>query len=297
MKNIPNFNSFVKVEPIHKGWSGDKKYYVEAENGERFLLRVSDISKYKEKESEFEIMKKMSATGMKMSLPISFGVCENEKSVYQLLTWCDGVEAKEALYNLSDEEQYIFGQKAAKILRQMETIDYKPASEEWVISYQERVKYYIELYRKCGYTFDGDEMVISYLQTRLQHIGERPTALMHNDFQTDNMVISPDGELYIIDFQMCGIADPYHVLTGVGVSAMYSIPFAKGQIEEYFGRNVPEDFWEKYNHYMLAEMLYSFTVGVNMEEERENTLHMFDDEVERIKNNGSHIPKWYQKKI
>lgn len=294
MKEIPNYDTFVKVEPIHKGWSSDKKYYVKTKDGERLLLRISDISAYKAKQQEFEIMKKMSATGMKMSLPISFGVCENGKSVYQLLSWCDGEEAKEVLYHLSDAEQYAFGLKAASILKQMETIDYKPASLEWAKNYRERVERYIELYRNCGYTFDGDDVVISYLQTQHHCIGERPTALMHMDFQTDNMVISPDGDLYIIDFQMCGVADPYHVMTGAGVSAMYSIPFAMGQVEGYFGKTVPEDFWDKYSYYMLAEMLYSFTVGVKMEEEREGTLRMFDDEVERIKNGGTHIPAWYQ---
>lgn len=295
MKEIPNYDTFVKVEPIHKGWSSDKKYYVKTKDGERLLLRISDISAYKAKQQEFEIMKKMSATGMKMSLPISFGVCENGKSVYQLLSWCDGEEAKEVLYHLSDAEQYAFGLKAASILKQMETIDYKPASLEWAKNYRERVERYIELYRNCGYTFDGDDVVISYLQTQHHCIGERPTALMHMDFQTDNMVISPNGDLYIIDFQMCGVADPYHVMTGAGVSAMYSIPFAMGQVEGYFGKTIPEDFWDKYSYYMLAEMLYSFTVGVKMEEEREGTLRMFDDEVERIKHNGSVIPVWYKK--
>ena len=297
MKNIPYFDTFVKVEPIQKGWSGDKKYYVETKDGERLLLRVSNNSSYDVKQQEFNIMKKMASTGMKMSLPISFGVCENGKSVYQLLTQCDGEEAKEALCNYSDTEQYTFGRKAANILKQMESIDYKPASLEWEKSYQQRVAHYIELYHKCGYIFDGDDVVISYLQTHQHCIGERPTALMHEDFQTDNMVISPDGELYIIDFQMCGEADPYLVMTGAGVSAMYSIPFAMGQIDGYFGEIVPEDFWEKYTYYMLAEMLYSFTVGVKMEEEREATLHMFDDEVERIKSCRSNIPVWYQKKF
>ena len=78
---------------------------------------------------------------------------------------------------------------------------------------------------------------------------------------------------------------------------MYSIPFAMGQIDGYFGKDVPQDFWEKYNHYMLSEMLYAFTVGVHMEEEREETLHMFDDEIGRIKNNGSLIPVCYQKNL
>ncbi len=295
MKDIPNYETFVKIEPIRKGWSDDKKYYVETKDGERLLLRVSSILSYEKKQQEFDIMKKMAAAGIKMSLPIAFGVCENGKNVYQLLTWCDGKEAKEALYGLSNAEQYAFGLKAADILKRMEAIDYKPASLEWGKDYQKRVKRYIELYRKCGYTFDDDDVVISYLQTQQYCIGERPTALLHEDFQTDNMVISPDGDLYIIDFQMCGVADPYLVMTGVGVSAMYSIPFAMGQIDGYFGKSVPEDFWEKYNYYMLAEMLYAFTVGVGMEEEREETLHMFDDDIERIKHNGSHRPAWYKK--
>lgn len=297
MKDIRNFDIFVKTEPIHKGWSGDRKYYLETKDGERFLLRVSDISSYETKQHEFEIMKKMSAAGIKMSLPISFGICEEGKSVYLLLSWCDGEEAKEALYHLSDAEQYVFGRKAANVLKQMEAIDYKPPSQEWFQTYQGRVAHYIELYRRCGYTFDGDDVIISFLRTQRHCIGARPTALMHEDFQTDNMVISSDGELYMIDFQMCGETDPYLVMTGAGVSAMYSVPFAMGQIDGYFGKTVPEDFWQKYRYYMLAEMLYAFTVGVKMEEEREETLHMFDNEIKRIKYQGSPIPMWYQKKF
>lgn len=295
MRDIPNFDTFVKIESIHKGWSGDKKYYVETKDGERFLLRISDMSTYDAKKYEFDVMKKMSAIGIKMSSPIDFGICEGGKCVYQLLSWCDGEEAKEVLYNLSDAEQYAYGKKAADVLKRMEQIDHKPASLEWAECFGERVKHYIELYRKCGYTFDGDEVIINYLQTNHHCIGERPTALMHMDFQTDNMVISSDGELYTIDFQMCGVADPYHVLTGAGVSAMYSVPFAMGEIEGYFGKEIPDDFWDKYTYYMLTEMLYAFTVGVKMNEEREETLHMFDDEVERIKHNVSPIPTWYQK--
>lgn len=294
MNDIPNFDTFVKVEAIHKGWSGDKKFYVETKGGERLLLRVSDVALYEEKQREFAMMREMSAAGIKMSHPVSFGVCENGKSVYQLLTWCEGQEAKEALLGFSKGEQYAFGQKAAEILKRMEAIQYKPASLEWARHYQERVAHYIELYHKCGYSFDNDEVIISALQTHQRCIGARPTALMHEDFQTDNMVISPDGELYLIDFQMCGITDPYLVMTGAGVSAMYSVPFAMGQIDGYFGKDVPGDFWEKYAYYMLAEMLYSFTVGVKMEEEREETLHMFDDEVKRIKAHASPVPAWYQ---
>lgn len=238
-------------------------------------------------------MQKMAQAGVKMSLPVAFGVCNDGRNVYQLLTWCEGEEAKQVLHRLSKADQYIYGRKAAEVVKLMETIDAQPASGEWAKCYKRCVDRYIELYQVCGFTFSGDDVILSYLQNNIGYIGERPTALMHMDFQTDNMVISPDGELFAIDFQMCNTADPYLVLTGAGVSAMYSIPFARGQMDGYFGRAVPEDFWEKYNYYMLSEMLYAFTVGVQMEEEREDTLHMFDEEVERIKRGELNMPDWY----
>lgn len=38
---------------------------------------------------------------------------------------------------------------------------------------------------------------------------------------------------------------------------------------------------------MCAEMHHAFAVGVRMEEEREETQHVFDGEVRSIRNNGS----------
>lgn len=70
-------------------------------------------------------MQKMESCGIKMSQPIEFGVCNGGKSVYQLLSWCEGEEAKNVLYSLSEKEQYAFGQKAAEILKRMEQIDRK----------------------------------------------------------------------------------------------------------------------------------------------------------------------------
>ena len=295
MDDVLKLHQLGNVKKIHKGWSGDQKYYAENIAGGKFLLRISDVSEYRKKQKEFAAMQKMAQAGIKMSLPVAFGICNDGKSVYQLLTWCEGEEAREVLFRLSEAEQYAYGRKAAEVLKRMETIDVQPASGEWAKRYKQKVNRYIELYQSCGYTFDGDDVVLSFLQDNIDCIGERPTALMHMDFQTDNMVISPDGELFTIDFQMCGETDPYLVLTGMGVSAMHSIPFAMGQMDEYFGDAVPKEFWTIYNYYMLAEMLYAFTVGVYMEEEREDTLHMFDSEVEQIRHGSSLIPNWYQR--
>ena len=41
MTGIPGY-SFVKMSLITKGLSGDKKFYLETEDGQRFLARISE---------------------------------------------------------------------------------------------------------------------------------------------------------------------------------------------------------------------------------------------------------------
>lgn len=40
---IPSFFKWVKAEQVNKGWSTDRKYYMKNNNGEQFLLRISDL--------------------------------------------------------------------------------------------------------------------------------------------------------------------------------------------------------------------------------------------------------------
>ena len=57
-------NNFASKEIINKGWSGDKKYCVTTDKGEKFLLRVSPIEQYERKKTEFELMGKVAIPTM-----------------------------------------------------------------------------------------------------------------------------------------------------------------------------------------------------------------------------------------
>lgn len=59
MHDIPQYKNWTKIEPINKGWSSDKKYYIETKDSEKLLLRVSDISEYEIKKVEYEAIKKL----------------------------------------------------------------------------------------------------------------------------------------------------------------------------------------------------------------------------------------------
>lgn len=111
MLDIKSYATFKKIKPINKGWSSDKKYYIETIENEKLLLRTTDISAYDTKKHEFEMMKRLTAYDISMSYPIDFGVCDNGKSVYSLLKWCDGKDAEIVLPKLPMMDQYALGIK------------------------------------------------------------------------------------------------------------------------------------------------------------------------------------------
>ena len=77
MNGIKNHETFAKIELIDKGLSGDKKYYIETLDGERLLLRISDMAEYGRKEVMFGMMKQAAMKGVPMCKPVDFGVCND----------------------------------------------------------------------------------------------------------------------------------------------------------------------------------------------------------------------------
>jgi aminoglycoside phosphotransferase (APT) family kinase protein len=115
--DIPKYKTFTKIEPITKGWSSDKKHCVETASGERLLLRVSDIAEYERKLAEFKMLKRVAEFYVPTSRPVNFGICDDGKSVYQLLMWIDVKDLESALPTLSEAEQYALGIKSGEILQ------------------------------------------------------------------------------------------------------------------------------------------------------------------------------------
>ena len=104
LKDIKELEDVESVEKINKGYSKDEKFKIKLKNkSEYLLLRLSDISLYEQKKEEYEVISKFSKLGFEMSKPISFGICNDEKNVYILLSWIDGVDLSDALPKLSKD--------------------------------------------------------------------------------------------------------------------------------------------------------------------------------------------------
>ena len=137
----------VNKKPILEGWSDDKKYCITNENGEQFLLRVSDIAQYDAKLSEFVMMQRVSSLGIPMCLPIEFGICE--EGAYSIQSWIDGESAENLIQLLPDREQYDYGLEAGRILRRIHSIPAPDPQEDWAVKFNRKIDTKIRNYGEC----------------------------------------------------------------------------------------------------------------------------------------------------
>lgn len=294
MNDIPGFEQFVSVHPVKKGWSDDRKFFIDTTQGERLLLRLSDSALFDKKKEEFEGMIKVAELGIPMSKPIRFGLCTGGKEVYGLYTWCDGEDAETAVGDYPEERQLELGLEAGRTLKTIHQIEAPATCEEWSAKFTRKTANKIEVFIKCGYTFDGSEEAIAYLQANPSILDNRPQTYHHGDYHVGNMIISEDDQLQIIDFNRWDYGDPWEEFNRIVWSAEVSPAFATGQILGYFGKDPPELFFRLLAFYMASNTLSSVYWAIQfsenevmaMIEQAERVVGWFD----RFRNP---VPSWY----
>ena len=286
--------TFKTIKLITKGWSSDKKYFVETVTGERLLLRTADRSEYERKKSEFEMMKRLAETGIPMSKPLEFGMCNDGSSVFTLFTWCEGEDAEIVLPKLTDTEQYELGLKSGRYLREIHSIPAPADQEKWETKFNRKVDRKIEQYHDCPVKIEGGDRIIGYIESNRYLLQGRPQSFHHGDYHVGNMVIFREGELSIIDFNRHDFGDPWEEFNRIVFSASASPHFATGQLNGYFNGRPSEDFFKLMAFYISSNMLSSIPWAMAfgkeevafMKKQAKEVLGWFDG-----MNNP--VPTWY----
>ncbi|AIQ36717.1 aminoglycoside phosphotransferase [Paenibacillus sp. FSL R5-0345] len=293
-KDIPEAATWVSVEPVHKGWSKDKKYYIKTISGSELLLRTSDISQYDQKKREYEAILRLVDQDILMSRPLQFGVCNGGQSVYSLLTWIDGEDAEKIIPTLSVEEQYQLGVKAGQYLQ---SIHQMPAGKDqvpWADYYNRKIDKYITNYKACGIVLKGEDQVIQFIEANRYLLDGRPQTFQHGDYHVGNMIVTKSGDLGIIDFNRFDDGDPWEEFNRITFCAMISAEFASGRIHGYFNNNVPDLFFKMMALYIASNQLSSIYWAIpfgkedvaDMLSRAESVLKWYDDF-------QTYIPNWY----
>ncbi|MGD6958303.1 phosphotransferase [Rossellomorea aquimaris] len=285
---------FITINPINKGWSSDKKYYIETETGERLLLRTAHRSEYERKKSEFEAMKRLAETGVPMSKPLEFGTCDDGDGVYTLFTWCDGEDAADMLPKLTDTEQYVLGLNSGRYLRKIHSISAPADHEKWETKFNRKADSKIKQYQDCPVKIEDGDRIIKYIESNRHLLRGRTQSFHHGDYHVGNMVISQEAELSIIDFNRHDFGDPWEEFNRIVWSASVSPHFATGQLNGYFNGRPPEEFFKLMLFYISSNMLSSVPWAMGFGEEEVAVMKEQAKEVQGwFDGMDNPVPTWY----
>lgn len=293
-QDILGYRQWKEIQAVDKGYSKDQKYHIITNEQEHLLLRCSLIKNFFQKEREYQFIRKVEETGITMTKPVSFGICNEGQWVYLLLTWVEGVDLEEVLGNFPVERQYELGRQAGNILR---TIHQIPLNEDEnpIETKIPKKLLQLEKYEHSLRRVENDEGVVEYVKQNIQKIWREKPTYLHGDFHPGNLIYQSDGTIGVIDFNRWEIGDPYeefYKLESFGVEL--SIPYCIGQIEGYFNDQVPEQFWETLAVYVAHSSLYSIEWATQFDEEEIlGMVQRYHASIKHFDHYKQIVPTWY----
>ena len=286
--------NFVSKTEIHKGWSGDRKFCAVDRDGNKYLLRISPIEKADRKKAEYAMAKEVASLGIPMCSPVDFWVCED--GVYSVYSWIDGEDARDALPFCTDAELYAYGAEAGRIQRILHSIPAPKDLPDWEERYNKKLDTKLEKYRSCPLKYEKGDLLVKFVDSNRHLLANRPLTYQHGDYHVGNMMIGKDKKLYIIDFfDRNDFGDPWEDIKPITWDVAVSPVFAKGRIDGYFDRKIPQNFWSLLALYVTAGILSSLPWAIPFGDgEVEIMRKLAADVLDWYDDMSCVVPKWYR---
>ena len=285
-------DNLISKEIINKGWSGDKKYRVSSSDESIYLLRISPLEKHDRRKREFDRMCEVAKLGIPMATPIEFGICD--EGVYTIEGYIEGFDAEEYLPTLSSDTQYSYGLDAGRFLAKIHTIPAPDDIPDWEDRFNAKIDRKIATYQACDLKYERDHLFLKYIEDNRHLLANRPQTYQHGDYHIGNMMIE-DGKIVIIDFDRYDFGDPWEEFNRIVWCAQAAPAFASGNVDGYFGGEVPHEFWTLLALYIGSNMLSSIPWAIPFGDQEINTMmHQAREVLDWYDNFNNVVPKWYK---
>lgn len=301
IRTASSLQKTLHIEPILKGFSTDRKFHVILSDGEQRVLRVADREQWEQKKAEFQVLQSLQARkGVKASRPIELGLVDEFDICFMVLSYVAGEDAKDALENLTAEEQYLIGKEAGRQLALMHTIAAPSEVTDWYQRcYEQKHSRYVETYRACGQSIANADRILAFIDEHAAALQDTTSVFLHDDFHVGNLIVEGKHYAGAIDFNRFDWGDPVHDFTKLAFfSQEISTPFSIGQIDGYHERkgSISEIFWLRYCLYTAMAMFSSlvWTIRVIPQQTRK-----MQERIERISLQHDFfeqlVPDWYKR--
>ncbi len=192
----------------------------------------------------------------------------------------------------------MLGMKAGEILRKIHSVSIIPPSSDWSSAYGGKIDHYIQSYKNCAIKFEGDDLLIQYIDANRHLLKNRPQCLTHGDYHVGNLIISEGNVLSVIDFNRFKMVDPYHAFGALVFCVPISSHFATGQIRGYFEGEPPAEFWSLLALYMAAIAVNALPWSIPYgQSEIDFAFKQISNILDWFDNMQNPIPAWYMKDL
>lgn len=283
----------VSRQPLTKGWSTDRKYKVQLEDGRFGLLRIAERSAYEAKRLEFQLVENLFGLGLPVAEPIAFWT--DEKSVHSLYEWIEGQDMNDLATSLSEQTLYELGCQSGQFLRTLHALPIDQSQLDWDNYYQAKIDSKLAAYQAASHSYPNGQAMIDFVQANRHLLAGRPIAYHHGDFHTGNFLRGQDGRLKILDFDRYDIGDPWEEFNRLIFTADLSPAFARGQLDAYFEGHIPEEFWKLLVLYLTVNSLGALSWAEHQDSEQIPLMIKQSAAIsEWYEGFYLHIPKWYR---
>jgi serine/threonine-protein kinase len=272
---ILELTPILNIAAVKRVGTSDRKFYIETKQGEKWLLHVAPIKDYEwvKDDGGYEYM---ATVGINVSRQVSEEFFGDGAWVYQLWTWIEGEDLSVALPRMSHAEQFAVGIKCGEAARKIHSLP--PMTDEpepWGIRCRRNVQKTIQSYNdKPGKSQSGD-LLVRYLQDNQELLDNRPTTFIKGDWNSGNLMITPDGRIWLIDRGEYS-GDPWKEFWECGDAAYFNT----GQIKGYFEGEPQAEYFPLLSYYIALGTLGWYP------HEAKIVLNWFDD----MRNP---VPTWY----
>lgn len=235
IKDVPGSDAWVSVRAIHYGDSPDRKYRVKDQSGSRYLIRLTDKTRYDQGKFTFSLLNLLYQNEIPAARPAGFGVCDQNRSVYLMTHWVYGKTAQERLPEQHRTIQYLLGQDAAVYISALHGCKAPTGPELWAQKVSQQIEM---LHASCS---DSDRelscisQLLHFVQENAPVVGQQPQCVLHGDLTPDNLICSYESSVSLIDFEKSQFGDPLADLAPVLTDfCRISSSFATGFLDCYF---------------------------------------------------------------
>ena len=254
LQSGPELRSLTDWNRLATRYTDSPKYTARDESGVS-IIHTAPLALFERKKREFELLRQLYQDGLPVPEPLNLKQIPSADVCYSRYRFLTGATIQACL-PLSRDKAYRLGHQTGRLLQRIHQHEV-PRAKEWAVRCLEKHKRYVALYQ-AEKPLTDNQIILSFIERNIGLIEGRPNRLQHDDVHLGNLITDGEHLVGLIDFSNHDVGDPWHDFVKMGLFQVDdSIPFAVGQVDGYFGGDIPELFWRVYSVYLAMACISS----------------------------------------